>query len=135
VKHTPEVRSEQISENKESSTAAPTSASNLEASEPVPVGTTQVNGRSSETTALTDVTSDKSLKPKPTISAEDIALLDSLINTEIRESAVRMYEKMLEQPDSKPSIFGILYTKPIDDKDIRTQIHKVSTITAHPHVS
>jgi hypothetical protein len=59
------------------------------------------------------------------ISAEDLTLLSSFFDDEMREKVIKMYEKMLANPDGKPSTFGSLSFGPITDRQVRTNIHTV----------
>jgi hypothetical protein len=61
------------------------------------------------------------------LSPDDFDLLDSFFGPAVRELVVKLYEKVLQQPNAKPASLGTVTSDPINDRQLRTKIHGVST--------
>jgi hypothetical protein len=63
-----------------------------------------------------------------TLSADDTALLDSYFGTNVRTAVMKLYEKVLRNPLSKPGSLGSVFSEPITDRQLRGRLHQVIKI-------
>jgi len=71
-----------------------------------------------------DITSSQAVI-KSSSSPEDVALLDSYFGIVVRQSVMKLYEKVVLHPDAKASSLGSVMSQPITDRQLRTMIHQV----------
>ena len=60
-----------------------------------------------------------------TLNIHDTALLDSYYGANVRTAVVKLYEKVLRNPQAKPGSFGFVSSEPITDRQLRGKLHQV----------
>jgi hypothetical protein len=60
-----------------------------------------------------------------TLTAHDTALLDSYFGVDVRTAILKLYEKVLRNPQAKPGSLGFVSSEPITDRQLRGQLHQV----------
>ena len=60
------------------------------------------------------------------LNDDDTALLDSYFGGPVRASIVKLYERIVKQPNAKTASYGSVTSEPITDRELRKKMHQVS---------
>lgn len=74
---------------------------------------------------------ESTLKKCP-VSDDDLKLLTSYFGNEVRDLMLALYNKVLERPGGKAASYGSVVSEVIKDRQLRTQIHQVSSPSSAP---
>jgi hypothetical protein len=64
-----------------------------------------------------------------TLNIDDTAILDSYFGANVRTAVVKLYEKVLRNPQAKPGSLGFVSSEPITDRQLRGKLHQVMVTT------